>query len=186
MELFPDLEIGWANGLLLLIIFFGAYGVMLMFFPKEALARLYDRSAEIHRPPARRIFIVVLVLIWFIVMGLTPLKRGDAVFVIGVAIYALGLIGFLSALATFRITPVAQPVTRGLYTISRHPQQMAVSVAFLGLSIAIGSCTALIVTLLGILGAHGKILAEESACLEQYGESYRDYMERIPRYFLFF
>lgn len=186
MELFPDLEIGLANGWLLMVIFFGAYGTMLMFFPKEAIARLYDRSGEIHRPPIRRIVVIVLVLIWFVTMSLTPLKLGDVVFVIGVSIYSLGLIGFLAALVTFRNTPVNQPVTRGLYKISRHPQQMAVSVSFLGISIAIGSWTALIVTILGILGAHRKILAEESACLEQYGESYRDYMERIPRYFLFF
>jgi protein-S-isoprenylcysteine O-methyltransferase Ste14 len=32
---------------------------------------------------------------------------------------------------------------------------------------------------------HLGILAEEEACLAQYGESYRAYVERVPRYFLF-
>jgi protein-S-isoprenylcysteine O-methyltransferase Ste14 len=31
-----------------------------------------------------------------------------------------------------------------------------------------------------------RIVAEEKACLQQYGESYRSYMQRVPRYLLFF
>jgi protein-S-isoprenylcysteine O-methyltransferase Ste14 len=30
------------------------------------------------------------------------------------------------------------------------------------------------------------ILAEERVCLAQYGETYRKYMERVPRYLLLF
>jgi len=124
--------------------------------------------------------------LWFILVSLTPLKIGDVVFVIGISIYSLGLIGFIIALENFTNTPVDQPVTCGLYRISRHPQQFTVSVSFLGISIAIGSWLAFALMILGVIGAHNKILAEEEACLEQYGESYKDYMERIPRYFLFF
>jgi protein-S-isoprenylcysteine O-methyltransferase Ste14 len=32
---------------------------------------------------------------------------------------------------------------------------------------------------------HLGILAEEEVCLRRYGEPYRAYMERVPRYFLF-
>jgi len=115
-----------------------------------------------------------------------PLKIGDVVFMIGISIYSLGLIGFVIALDNFKNTPVDQPVTSGLYRISRHPQQLAVSLSFMGIAIAIGSWSAFVFMILGVIGAHAKILAEEKACLEQYGESYKNYMERIPRYFLFF
>ena len=33
---------------------------------------------------------------------------------------------------------------------------------------------------------HARILVEEHTCLERYGDAYRDYMQRVPRYFLFF
>jgi protein-S-isoprenylcysteine O-methyltransferase Ste14 len=33
---------------------------------------------------------------------------------------------------------------------------------------------------------HFGILAEEEVCLKRYGEPYRVFMERVPRYFLFF
>jgi len=186
MELFPNLEIGLSNGWILIILFFGAYGIMLISFPKSAIARLYDRSGQRKYPLYRRLFVASFVLLWFVFMSLTPLKIGDVVFVIGIPIYSLGLIGFLIALYNFKNTPVDQPVTSGLYRFSRHPQQLAISLSFLGISIAIGSWSAFAVMILGVIGAHKKIIAEEEACLEQYGESYKDYMERIPRYFLFF
>jgi protein-S-isoprenylcysteine O-methyltransferase Ste14 len=186
MELFPNLEIGLFNGWILIALFFGAYGIMLTFFPKNAIARLYDRSGQRKHQLLRRLFVVILVLLWLILVSLTPLKIGDVVFVIGISMFSLGLIGFMVALDNFRSTPVDQPVTSGLYRISRHPQQLAVSVSFLGIGIAIGSWPVFAFMILGVIGAHLKILAEEEACLEQYGESYRNYMERIPRYFLFF
>jgi len=46
MELFPNLEIGLFNGWILIVLFFGACGIMLIFFPKNAIARLYDRSGQ--------------------------------------------------------------------------------------------------------------------------------------------
>ena len=186
MELFPNIKIGLFNGWILIVLFFGAYGIMLIFFPKNAVARLYDRSGQRKQPLLRRLFVVILVLLWFILVSLTPLKIGDVVFVIGILLYSLGLIGFVIALVNFKNTPVDQPVTSGLYRISRHPQQLAVSVSFLGISIAIGSWTAFALMILGVIGGHNRILAEEETCLEQYGESYKTYMERIPRYFLFF
>ena len=33
---------------------------------------------------------------------------------------------------------------------------------------------------------HNTTLAEERFCLERYGQVYRGYMEKVPRYFLFF
>jgi protein-S-isoprenylcysteine O-methyltransferase Ste14 len=59
-------------------------------------------------------------------------------------------------------------------------------VAGVGISIAIGSWLALLMLLLGLVFTHRKLLAEEASCLRQYGDSYRTYMERVPRYFLFF
>jgi protein-S-isoprenylcysteine O-methyltransferase Ste14 len=186
MELYPNLEIGLFNGWVLIVLFFGAYGIMLISFPKSTIARLYDRSGQRKYPLLRHLLVVSFVLLLFIFMCLTPLKIGDVVFVIGISLYSLGLVGFLIALVNFRNTPVDQPVTSGLYRYSRHPQQLAFSISFLGISIAIGSWLAFAVIIFGVIGAHKKILAEEKACLEQYGESYKNYMERIPRYFLFF
>jgi len=186
MELFLNLEFGLINGWILIVLFYVVYGIMLIFFPKSVVVRLYDRSDRRVYQVLRRLFGLTLVLFWFFLVILTPLKIGDAVFVLGISIYSLGLIGFVIALLNYKNTPADQPVTGGLYRISRHPQQLTVSVSFLGISIAIGSWLAFALIIIGVIGAHYKILAEEEACLEKYGESYKNYMERIPRYFLFF
>ena len=186
MELFPNLELGLLNGWILIVLFFVAYGIMLILFPKNVVARLYDRSGQrIHRGP-RRVFGGILMLSWFTLVSVTPLKMGDVVFLIGISMYSVGLIGFVIALVNFKDTPADQLVTGGLYKISRHPQQLTASVSFLGTGIAIGSWIAFTVMILGVIGAHYKILAEEEACLEQYGQSYESYRKHIPRYFLFF
>ena len=57
---------------------------------------------------------------------------------------------------------------------------------FLGMCLAIGSWLALLALLMSRVLQHIGILAEEEACLAQYGETYRAYMKGVPRYFLFF
>ena len=186
MELFPNLELGLLNGWILIVLFFVAYGIMLIFFPKNVVARLYDRSGQRNHRGPRRLFGGILMLSWFTLVSVTPLKIGDVVFLIGISMYSVGLIGFVIALVNFKNTPADQPVTGGLYKVSRHPQQLTVSVSFVGTGIAIGSWIAFTVMILGVIGAHYKILAEEEACLEKYGQSYESYRKHIPRYFLFF
>jgi protein-S-isoprenylcysteine O-methyltransferase Ste14 len=99
---------------------------------------------------------------------------------------ALGLIGLVKALFDFRNTPLDQPVTRGIYRVSRHPQIFMTSVVLLGTCIAIGSWIALFMLIAARVFSHLGILAEEEACLKQYGDAYRAYMNRVPRYFVFF
>jgi protein-S-isoprenylcysteine O-methyltransferase Ste14 len=186
MEIFPDPEIGLLNGWLLVVAFYLVFGILLILFPRQVVTRLYDRPRRRGGAAVRRILAVLLVLAWLLLTILTPLSDNDVVLAVGLAVYAGGLVGFVVALLNYARTPVDQPVTSGLYRISRHPQQFMLSVAFLGISIAIGSWSALGLMGIGVIGGHAKVVEEEKACLEQYGESYREYMERVPRYFLFF
>jgi protein-S-isoprenylcysteine O-methyltransferase Ste14 len=101
-------------------------------------------------------------------------------------LYIAGLVGLAVAMVNFKDTPLDQPVTKGVYKISRHPQIVSLSVLFLGISLAIGSWAALLTLLLSRFFQHFGILAEEEVCLRRYGEPYRAYLTRIPRYFLFF
>jgi protein-S-isoprenylcysteine O-methyltransferase Ste14 len=75
---------------------------------------------------------------------------------------------------------------KGLYKISRHPQIVSLFIIFFGICLAIGSWAALIALILSRILQHYGLLAEEEVCLEQYGESYRKYLEEVPRYFVFF
>jgi protein-S-isoprenylcysteine O-methyltransferase Ste14 len=76
-----------------------------------------------------------------------------------------------------------QPVTRGVYRFSRNPQNVGLVLAFIGTAVAVGSWLMVLLGILLGIGAHSRILAEERACLMQYGTAYQTYMDTVPRYF---
>ena len=186
MELFPQLSIGWLNGWIALALLVLADAILFLSFPKPVVARLWDRSQWSRK---QRIYTVIGKLISLgelILIVLTPLKLGTPVFIVGVIIALIGLAGVIKSVVDFSLTPLEQPVTRGLYQISRHPQIVGAGLVLLGASIAIGSWAAIILWVVGHIFSHWGILTEEEACLQLYGESYQEYLRRVPRYLLFF
>ncbi len=160
--------------------------MLLLFFPKAVVARLYayDRLRWSKKQRAYHVIGKLLILVNIVLTILTPLKVGSTVFILGVILFAIGLTGFAIALLNFKNTPLNQPITKGLYGISRHPQALMLLVAGVGISLAIGSSIVLLLVVTASLFGRSRILAEERALLMQYGDSYRDYMEHVPRYFL--
>ena len=186
LELFPILTIELLNGWILLIIFYIFELVLVLSFPKGTRKRLfeYDHSKWIKRH--RIIFIIgkTFALPYLILLALTPLKMCTPMFYFGMAFYIIGLTGFIVAITNFRNTPVDKPVTRGLYRYSRNPQVLTILLIVAGIGFAVGSGIALILLLASAILTRARIIEEERACLEQYGNAYRKYMERVPRYLL--
>lgn len=186
MELIPRLEIGWLNGWILLALEFLIQGLLLLVFSKDVVSRLFDRSGWNKKQRSFTIIGKVFSLACLILILLTPLNINSGVFIVGLFLYTIGITGLVVAMLNFKDTPPDQPVTQGIYKISRHPQIVALFIIFLGICVAIGSWLALFALILSKLLQHFGILAEEEICLGQYGESYLNYMKQIPRYFLFF
>ncbi len=186
MELFPELKISWFNGWLAIVLLGLTEGILFLAFPKEVVRRLFDRSGW---SPPQKVFTIagkLCALVCLVLITLTPLKIGYPVFVIGLILITLGLIGLVKALFEFKNTPLDEPVTLGLYRISRHPQIVMSSLVILGACVAIGSWLAVAFWAAARVLEHLGILAEEEVCLKQYGEPYGTYLKRIPRYFAFF
>ena len=188
MELFPALEIGWLNGWILLALLYLIFGVLLLIFPKDVVARLYeyDRSRLSKRQKAFNVIRESLGVVCLALIIFTPMRTGTAFFIPGIVLFTLGLAGFSVALFGFKNRSLDQPVIRGLYRISRHPQILMLFISVCGIGIAIGSWSVLFVQILASLFGHSRILVEEQACLDRYGGIYRAYMKRVPRYFLLF
>jgi protein-S-isoprenylcysteine O-methyltransferase Ste14 len=186
MELMPELKIGWLNGWLVIVLLGLTDAILFLVFPKKVLGRLFDRSGWSQQQRAFTITGKLCALIYLILIALAPLKMGSLVFIIGSLLIVLSLIGLVRALFDFKNTPLNEPVTRGLYRISRHPQIVMSSLVLLGACIAIGSWLALALLIVSKLMEHLGIVAEEEICLKQYGDAYRTYLERVPRYLVFF
>ena len=186
MTLFPPLKLGWLNGWIPGTLFYLVFFTLLKIFPKETVARLYDKSgwtleqarlAKIGFPFA----LAALFLLPFI-----SLKIDQPIFWVGLILYLVGFVGFVYSLHTFNITPLGEPVTGGLYKFSRNSQWVAFAVILLGISLMVGSWTILVLISVRIIMNHFRILGEEKALAEQYGQSYLDYKESVPRYFIIF
>ena len=185
MALFPRLEAAWLNGWLLLVIYGIVFGAVVRSFPKDVVARLYDKSHWSRTQRALTTLGKVLSTALFALLAFSPLRIGSPIFLVGMALFAPGLIGLVKALFDFKNAQPGQPATNGLYRVSRNPQWMMLVTMFVGGCLAVGSWVALLIFGLASVCYHARILAEERSCLKTYGDAYGDYLRRVPRYFLF-
>ena len=186
MTLFPELSVAWLSGWILLAIYGLVFGAVVRSFPKGVIARLYDKSNWTRPQRALTTVGKLLSTILFVILGFSPLRIGRPVFVIGSALFLLGLLGLVIALFNFSQARLGRPATAGLYRVSRNPQWVMLVPVFVGGCLAIGSWTALLLFAMAVVFYHFRILAEERSCITKYGDAYRDYLTRVPRYLLFF
>jgi protein-S-isoprenylcysteine O-methyltransferase Ste14 len=185
MEWAPALRLGWLNGWLVLAGVYLVFGVQMLLFPRAVVARLYDRSGWTRSQRRfNRLAKLVAFGFLYVLIG-SPLKIGEPVLWVGLAVVVLGLAILVIALIDYRNTPLDEPVTGGLYRFSRNPQWVGLAIVYLGLSLAIGSWLAVVSLVVVSFLYHFRILAEEGACAAQYGQPYRSYLQRVPRYLLF-
>ena len=184
MELIPKLSLGLLNGWLMLASFYVVFAILMLVYPRDVVKRLYDISGWTKRQRTLSAAGKPFTLACLVFIIFTPLKIGEQVFIIGVIIFLLGYVGMLLALNDYRQTPLDKPVTRGIYRYSRNPQWVSLVLLFLGTCIAIGSWTAVILLSVSVIFYHFRILGEETALSQAYGESYQDYQAKTPRYLL--
>ena len=186
MTFFSPLNIGWLNGWIPIVFFYGVFFVLLRIVPKETVERLYDKTHWTNQQANLARIGLPFALVGIILVLFTPLKIGQPFFWFGLALFLLGLVGFVSSLHTFNITPLAEPVTDGLYNISRNPQWVAFALGIIGTSFMVGSWTVFLLFMVRVLMNHFRIMGEERALEIQYGDSYLEYKKSVPRYLLIF
>jgi protein-S-isoprenylcysteine O-methyltransferase Ste14 len=182
MELFPELQLNPIGGWLIVVAFFAIYGITLRFFSQEVRQRLYDRKGWSKQQQTLSAVGVPFALAAFILIMFSPLKVGRPIFLVGLSIYLLALFAFLRSLVDFRNTPVGKPVTEGMYKWSRNPQWVSFAILAISMCLMVGSWSAIGLLSVRIVLNHFRILGEENACIKAYGESYREYMCKVPRY----
>jgi protein-S-isoprenylcysteine O-methyltransferase Ste14 len=149
---------------------------------KKAMDRLYtDISPNKTKKRLRYIgYPVILAVIIYSVF--LPLKLGTVWFYVGLLIYLLGVIFSIITEVSFATTPLDKPVTKGAYRISRNPQDFSAFLIMIGTGIACASWLYLLFAMILIIFGSRKTIAEERFCLEKYGDAYREYMNRTPRW----
>ena len=182
MTLMPAFEIGVWNAWILIVPY------LLVNFGLSFL--LVDRKSTFWAWPSytrlERVCLVTGVLLmgglWIYSIFL-PLTVGTAWFYAGLPVYLLGLALVAIAMLAFISTPVVQPNTTGIYRISRHPMYLGILVVYIGIGIAGASWVYLLMVLI-LLATYRTAYAipEERWCCKRFGEAYREYMDRSPRW----
>jgi protein-S-isoprenylcysteine O-methyltransferase Ste14 len=103
-------------------------------------------------------------------------------FYAGFAIYLVGLLLYLTAIINISTTPLGQVWTKGIYRYSRNPMTFSILIAWVGASIVAGSWILLLLSVASMGLQTGQATAEERGCLETYGEAYKEYKDRTPRW----
>jgi protein-S-isoprenylcysteine O-methyltransferase Ste14 len=149
---------------------------------KKAMDRLYIDIPN-NRIERRLKFIGYFVMLALIIYSVfLPLRLNTIWFYVGLLIYLLGVIFSIMADVSFATTPLDKPVTKGVYRVSRNPQDFGAFLIMMGAGIASASWLFLVFAMIWITLSNRGAIAEERFCLEKYGESYREYMNRIPRW----
>jgi protein-S-isoprenylcysteine O-methyltransferase Ste14 len=79
--------------------------------------------------------------------------------------------------------PTTAIVTSGPFRFSRNPLYMALTLLYFGLTLAVNTWWGIVVLVpLLILMHRGVVLREERYLEAKFGESYRQYCSKVPRY----
>jgi len=111
-----------------------------------------------------------------------PLKLRTIWFYVDVPIALFGLTGMVIVMVNWANSPTTEPIRKGLYRYSRHPMYVTYFLVFLGTSIATASWLFVLFLILFTVGTVAFVDFEEKGCLEQYGDIYREYRDRTPRW----
>jgi len=111
-----------------------------------------------------------------------PLKLGTVWFYVGLPITLIGLIGYTLVLINWGITPLDNQVSRGLYRYSRHPMYFTMFIFLLGLGIITASWVLLLFFVVFVVGCVVYANVEEQSLLDKYVNTYREYMNKTPRW----
>ena len=112
-----------------------------------------------------------------------PLITNTAWFYAGLIVYLLGWVFLVLAFLMFITTTVDTPNTTGIYRFTRHPWYLGMLLLYVGISIASASWLYILAALL-LLATYRSayMIPEERMCCDKFGEVYREYMNRTPRW----
>jgi protein-S-isoprenylcysteine O-methyltransferase Ste14 len=181
MSLIPSFEIGLLNAWILVIPML----ILYLFSMRVTAARESGRSGDFKLTKKENTIAYAILLIMFIAFIYAiflPLKLNIVWLISGLIVYLFGIVFHIIAVLNFATSPKDKVITKGLYGISRNPMYVGVVLTQIGLGIACSSWLYLLLTVVLMILLKVNSSAEERYCLYIYGEDYRKYMNRTPRW----
>jgi protein-S-isoprenylcysteine O-methyltransferase Ste14 len=154
------------------------------------MATSTDKPGVVAPPPLLygRAFVLVLVFRWFWPMPIfgraVAFWLGLALLVLGVGIAAWGRRTMQAAGTNVNpALPTTAIVASGPFRFSRNPLYLALTLLYLGLTLAFNTWWGSVVLVPVLIIMHrGVVLREERYLEQKFGETYRQYRSKVRRY----
>ena len=185
MSWIPAFEPGFWNAWILTLVLPLHPLIMLVVDKALGTGEIFKKMGDVptDKREKRNNLIAMVILCLLIVYSIfLPLKTGTAWLYAGLAIWLAGLVIFLTAIVNVATTPMGQVFKKGVYRFSRHPLYISWSIIFLGVSVASASWIFLLLAAVYIVLQNSQANAEERGCLKTFGDEYKEYMNRTPRW----
>jgi len=182
MSLTPAFELGvWNAWIFIVPYIFTNFGLAPLLIKRKSTFWAFPSYAGLEKM-YRRLFEVLLTILLLYSVFL-PLAIGTVWLYAGLSVYLMGFAFLVSAMLTFIATPVDKPNTTGIYRISRHPWYLGVFSIIVGTGIASASWVYLLLALIWLIPIRNALMIpEERMCSERFGDAYREYIKRTPRW----
>jgi protein-S-isoprenylcysteine O-methyltransferase Ste14 len=187
MSLMPEFQLGLWNAWIIAVLGF-ILAMIPFYINKEVVNKRAGEDfkwSELSKTDKVVMLITHIILMPFTIIYsfFVSLKLGTIWFYVGVPISALGIVmGFMAGFS-FATAPLDKPMTKGVYSISRNPMYFSGFLEYLGIGICCLSWVFIVCAVAEIVSYHiGVVQSEEPYLVEKYGDAYREYMKRTPRW----
>ena len=190
MSLTPEFELGLWNAWIITVLGFVLPNITSYIMPKKYKEVVKKRMGKLKWSEFSKTVKIVFIITQVIIMPFTiiysfflPLKLGIVWFYVGLPISILGIIMPFMAQVSFAAAPLDKPITTGVYRISRNPEYFSVFLQYLGIGISCLSWVFVLCAVAWIISFHIEVVqSEEPSLIEKYGDAYKEYMNRTPRW----
>jgi protein-S-isoprenylcysteine O-methyltransferase Ste14 len=181
LSLIPEFELGLWNAWIFVIPM-----LIILFSEMRATASRESGKAgdfQLTKKENRIIYAVFLGMIvsWVYAVFL-PLQLGTIWLYSGLIICLFGMVFTIIAILNFATSPKDKVVTTGLYRFTRNPTYIGMILMQIGLGIACTSWLFLLLTVALMILLNADLSTEERYCLYRFGDDYRKYKNRTPRW----
>ena len=183
MSLVPAFEIGIWNAWIFMSIFLLQW--LAVSLAGKRVSRRTSHPTDMKRSKSDKRIGIAAMITWLTATFYSiflPLHLDTIWFYIGLGVFLFGLIILAVATLNFATAPHDKPITSGLYRYSRHPMYLAMFLIYVGTSLASASWLFFLLAITTVFLIRVEAILEESYCLEKYGDSYREYMNRTLRW----
>lgn len=187
MDFLPEFTISLNNAFWFSLLFWISNLIILKIFPthyKDRVLKIPKLKGTYQRIISTFNFFLFQGLL--IVVLFMPLKLNNPYFMFGLALFATAFVAYIISLVNYATSNPEKPVTKGIYKLSRNPQQITTILMWIGIGFMTNCILIIAICVFQFITVYPTFKVQEDFCIDKYGNDYRDYMKRAPRYFLFF